>query len=379
MTGLSPLARHLAATVTAHRTARIPLGILRTAAHAADLSLAGDPDARRKLAGALDELTVAGIIRKPAAATRAAWDHTLQPPLPNWVQRPVAERPPTAGPATVTTTWHARLAWAATFVATERPTDNELALLHAANRYLAEHQPPEIVPMRERSWELLREEKALDTLSRGRLFAANRLTLADLHCERIPLPLVQWQIGDGPAALMVENHTTAHSLAHWLPADGSVGTVIWTGGSQLPQILASIPADWTRPLHYYGDLDLRGIEIAADGDHHSQALGLGPLTPASNLYRLLLDVGTPIKPRTRARLIAADHAILNWFPPDLRTPIGVIIAAGLRIPQEATGRSQLISIDPKDFDPCGVPTGSPSSPGVDRRNSPATQHGRAHS
>ncbi|GAA2531575.1 Wadjet anti-phage system protein JetD domain-containing protein [Pilimelia columellifera] len=363
MTGPSPLARHLATAVTNHRTTRIPVNVLRTAAHAADLSLAGHPDARRRLAAALDELTSAGLIRTPAATTRTAWDHTLQPPLPNWVQRLTAQRAPITLPAPVTTAWHARLAWAAAFVASERPTDNELALLHAANRYLAGHQPPEIVPMRERSWELLREEKALDALIRGRLFAANRLTLADLHCERIPLPPVQWQVGDGPAALLVENHTTAHSLACWLPANGSVGTVIWTGGSQLPQILASMPADWSRPLSYYGDVDLRGIEIAADGNHHAQALGLGPLTPASNLYRLLLEVGAPVKPKTRARIIAADHAILNWFPPDLRAPIGVIIAAGQRIPQEATGRSQLSNIDPNEFALCGAATSPPSSPG----------------
>jgi hypothetical protein len=348
VTSLSPLARHLAATVTAHRTARVPIDILRAAAHAADLSLAGAPDARRKLAAALDELTTAGIIRTPAK--RAAWDHTIQPPLPTWVQRPATERAPAPAPAAVTTTWHARLAWAATFVATERPTGTEVALLLAANRYLAGHQPTDIVPMRERSYELLHEEKALDTLSRGRLFAPNRLTLADLHCERIPLPIVQWPVGNGPAALLVENHTTAHSLARWLLcADGAIGNVIWTGGSQLPQILASLPADWTSPLYYYGDLDLRGIEIAADGDHHSRALGLGRLSPASNLYRLLLEIGTPIKPKSRARVVAPDDTILEWFPPDLRTPIGAIIAAGLRIPQEATGRSQLTDIDPKNF------------------------------
>ncbi|MDG9674843.1 Wadjet anti-phage system protein JetD domain-containing protein [Micromonospora sp. DH14] len=359
MTSFSPLASHLAATVAAHRTARIALGALRTAAHAADLSLAGDPNARRKLAAALDELTTAGMIRVPAK--RAAWDHTVQPPLPTWVQRIAARQPPASEPAAVTTTWHARLAWAASFVTTERPTDAELALLHAANRYLAGHRPTDIVPMRERSWELLHDEKALDTISRGRLFAKNRLALADLHCERIPLPVVQWPVGDGPAALMVENHTTAHSLARWLPAEGSVGTVIWTGGSQLPQILASLPSDWTSSLYYYGDLDLRGIEIAADGDHHAQALGLGPLAPASNLYKLLLDTGTPIKSKTRTRLVAADHAILDWFPSDLRAPIGTIIAAGLRIPQEATGRRQLANIEPHCFDPLQLDGRLPSA------------------
>ncbi|MFF5230306.1 Wadjet anti-phage system protein JetD domain-containing protein [Dactylosporangium sp. NPDC000521] len=347
MTHLSALASHLAAAVAAHRTGRIPLSVLRAAAHTADLSLAGDADARRKLAAALDELTTNGIIRRPA--NRAAWDHTIQPPLPNWVQRRTERQSPTPAPATVTTAWHARLAWAAAFVADERPTTAELTLLHAANRYLAGHQPNDIVPMRERSWELLHDEKALDTLSRGRLFTPNRLTPTDLHCERIPLPIIQWQVGAGTDALMVENHTTAHSLARWLHPDDTIGVVIWTGGNQLPQVLASLPTDWQRPLHYYGDLDLRGIEIAADGTNHAQALGLGPLTPASNLYRLLLQCGTPQKPKTRVRHVAADDGILDWFPPDLRQPIGAIIAAGLRIPQEATGTKQLASIDPRTF------------------------------
>jgi hypothetical protein len=341
------LARHLEAAITAHRTARIPLGELRNAAHAADLSLAGDPDARRKLAAVLDELTTAGIIRTPV--NRTAWNHTVQPPLPNWVQRPAARRTSAPIPEAVTTAWHARLSWAATFIATERPTTAELTLLHTANRYVAGHQPAKVVPMRERSWDLLRNEKALDTLSRGRLFAPNRLTLADLHCERIPLPIIQWPVGNGPAALLVENHTTAHSLAHCLRADGSIGRVVWTGGSQLPQILASLPDDWTSPLYYYGDLDLRGIEIAADGHAQAQALGLGPLTPAASLYRLLLDIGDPVKAKSRPRTIAAEH-ILAWLPPDLRAPVAAIITEGLRIPQEATGMDQFAGIDPADFD-----------------------------
>lgn len=343
---LSPLARHLAAAITAHRTARITLGVIRTAAHTADLSLTGDPGARRKLAAALTELTAAGIIRTPAKSD--AWDHTIQPPLPAWVQRPATERPTPKATPPVTTAWHAQLAWAATFIDTERPTNAELTLLHAANRYLASHQPPATAPMRERSYELLHDEKALDTLSRGRLFAPKRLTLAELHCERVPLPIVEWPVGTGAATLLVENHTTAHSIAHWLPADAPIGTVIWTGGNQLPQILASLPTGWTSPLHYYGDLDLRGIEIAADGHQHAQALGLGPLTPATNLYQLLLHVGTPIKPKSRVRTTAAEH-VLDWFPPSLRTPIATLITAGLRIPQEATGKQQLTTIDPHSF------------------------------
>ncbi|MEU8658042.1 hypothetical protein, partial [Actinoplanes philippinensis] len=251
-TALGPLARCLHDTIRSHRTARIPLDELRRAAHSADLSLAGDPGGRRRLADAIDQLVTAGLLRLPVK--RDAWDNTIQPPLPTWVQRPAVTRPARPATAPVTTAWHARLAWAATFIESERPSTAELALLHAANRFLAENSPPPVVAMRERSWELLRDEKALDTLSRGRLFARHRLKLSDLYCRRVPLPIAQWEIGEGPAALLVENHTTAHTLAQWLPADGQVGVVIYSGGSQLPQMLASLPDGWASPLYYYGDL-----------------------------------------------------------------------------------------------------------------------------
>lgn len=344
---LSTLAARLAEAIAAHRTAKITLTDLRRHAYNADLSLAGNPDARRRLADTITELRDAGLIRVPAAS--AAWDHTVQPGLPTWVQRPPKAKPTPSQPTTVAISWHARLSWAAALIDRGRPTPAELTLLKTVNNYLAHGHPRPIVPIRERSYDLLGDEKALDTISRGRLFTEGRLTLADLYCERLPLPIASWPVGAGPVTLLVENHTTAHTLAQWLPTPGQIGTVIYSAGSQLPQILASLPTDHTGPLYYFGDLDLRGVEIAADGNHRALELGLGPLEPAAGLYRLLLHAGKPMPAKSRLRSPSGAH-VYDWLPPHTRTRIEEIIASGARIAQEAVGSDVLATLDPSTFD-----------------------------
>jgi hypothetical protein len=246
--------------------------------------------------------------------------------------------------------WHASLSWAAAFIAREHPTPAEMSLLEAANRYLAEANPRTTIAARERSLQLLHDEKALDTLSRGRLFEPGRLTLTDLRCIRLPLPVPTWPIGDGPAILLIENHTTAHTLAHWLGAGGAVGTVIWSGGNQLPQILQSMPDTHGRSLSYFGDLDHRGIEIAADGNQVAHDLGLGPLHPAGGLYRLLLQAGAPIPSKIRTPAKSPNPA-LAWLPLDLRDQVAEILISGYRIAQEAVNAEILAALSPTEYDP----------------------------
>lgn len=259
-------------------------------------------------------------------------------------------RPTEPAPATVPIAWHARLSWAAGLIDRGRPTPAELVLLKTVNDYLARGVPRPVVPIRERSYDLLGDEKALDAISRGRLFAEGRLTLTDLYCERLPLPIASWPVGAGPVTLLVENHTTAHTLARWLPATGQIGAVIYSAGSQLPQILASLPPDHAGPLYYYGDLDLRGVEIAADGHQRALELGLGPLKPAAGLYRLLVQVGKPMPVKSRLRSPSGPH-VYDWLPPSNRAHIEKIIANGDRIAQEATGSDVLASQDPFAFEP----------------------------
>ena len=164
------------------------------------------------------------------------------------------------------------------------------------------------------------------------------------------MPLATWSVGVGPVTLLVENHTTAHTLAGWLPPAGDIGEVIFSAGSQLPQVLASLPEDHAGPLAHFGDLDLRGVEIAADGHQRSLDLGLGPLLPAGGLYRLILQVGKA-KPTKSRRRVPAGPQVYGSLPTDLQEPVEQIIAAGSRIAQEAASTDVLAGLDTSTFDP----------------------------
>jgi hypothetical protein len=74
----------------------------------------------------------------------------------------------------VKVTWHATLGWAAA----GGWTAEEERLLHAVNDWLIPGRPKTVVPVQERSLELLGDEKALARYLRGRLFRVpGRLTL----------------------------------------------------------------------------------------------------------------------------------------------------------------------------------------------------------
>jgi hypothetical protein len=203
-----------------------------------------------------------------------------------------------------------------------------------------------IVPLRERSLQLAGDEKMLDTVSRGRLFAPGRLSLGLLSAVRVSPPLVRQEVGEGPLLLLVENFATYHSLAATLPADGEVGTVGYSAGNTLGTVLTAIADEGQRPqaLAYFGDLDTRGLEIAAAGARLATELGLPPLNPAERLYRLLIEHGRPALTGTysgpgKARAAAA------WLPAALRAPVLDILLAGKRLAQEAVGREVLSRAD----------------------------------
>lgn len=340
MSVLSPLAAALAQAVERHRTARIDVEDLRQAALAADLSLAGSPDARTRLADALAELELAGVVTLPVGA--AGWDSWPRPRLPRWVRR---RRSRAAAPAPARSVgWHARLSWVPTFLATERPTATERSLLEAVNTFLAADAEHLTVPLRERSLQLIGDEKALDALSRGRLFLPGRLSLPLLCARRITPPLLRHRVGAGPVLLLVENYATYHSLAATLPADGEVGVVAYGAGNTLGAVLTTVADEPPPALAYFGDLDLRGLEIAFAAAQSVGGLGLPPLFPAAHLYALLLDHG---KPATAKRHPPAERVrrALEWLPDLLRERAGDVLGRGRRLAQEAVGLELLTRVE----------------------------------
>lgn len=335
---LSPLAAALAGVVAAARTVRVPVEALRAAAADADLSMRGDADARR-LADAIDELAAAGLVTLPKAA--ALWQHSPRPPLPTWVARPTEPR--VDRPRQIPVAWHAALSWVPAFLAEDRPTPGEQALLRAANAWLGAGASRLVVPLRERSLQLTGDEKALDVASRGRLFIAGRLRLELLAARRTSPPVADALVGRGAVALLVENWATFESLAAALPPDGSIGRLVYSAGNTLGVVLSALADAPPQELAYFGDLDTRGLEIPASGAHLAGQLGLPRLTAAAGLYRLLLEHGRPAPAETRPDAHRVTRAV-GWLPAALRPHAQAVLAAGERLAQEAVGLELLTTV-----------------------------------
>jgi hypothetical protein len=339
---LSALAVTLQAAVRVSGRTRVPVEDLRQAALAADLSFSGSPDSRGRLLAAIRELEAVGEVTLPRGGS--GWEAVPRPAVPRWVARPAKTKPGHAAEPAVA--WHADLSWVPAFLAADQPTAAERLLLRAVNGFLGAGGSDMIVPLRERSLQLAGDEKMLDTVSRGRLFAPGRLSLGLLSAVRVSPPLVRQEVGEGPLLLLVENFATYHSLAATLPADGEVGTVGYSAGNTLGTVLTAIADEGQRPraLAYFGDLDTRGLEIAAAGAQLATALGLPPLTPAERLYRLLIEHGHPAATGTYTGPGRATAAAA-WLPADLRAPVLDVLFAGKRLAQEAVGREVLSRAD----------------------------------
>jgi hypothetical protein len=80
-------------------------------------------------------------------------------------------------------------------------------------------------------------------------------------------------------------------------------------------VLTAIADEGERPgaLAYFGDLDVRGLEIAAAGARLAAELGLPPLNPAERLYRFLADHGHPARAGTCPDPAKARAAV-TWLP-----------------------------------------------------------------
>jgi hypothetical protein len=330
---LSALATTLHAVVTRSSRARVPVEDLRQAALKADLSFAGSPDARSRLADAIRELEASGAVTLPRSSS--GWESLPRPPLPRWVARPAEQKPP--APPEPAVSWHASLSWVPAFLAAERPSRTERALLRAVNAFLGAGGSALVVPLRERSLQLTRDEKALDTMSRGRLFMSGRLSLDQIGARRTSPPVVRQRVGTGPVTLVVENFATYESLAATLPSDGEVGEVVYGAGNTLGVVLSALADNGpVEGLSYFGDLDVRGLEIASAGTRLAVELGLPALLPAARLYQLLVEHGQAAPADSTPEPVKAGAAV-GWLPPALRTAVLDVLVAGNRLAQEAVG------------------------------------------
>jgi Uncharacterized protein conserved in bacteria C-term(DUF2220) len=301
---------------------------LRSHAVAVDPLIAHAADADVRLARLVDALVERGALRLPRRRASAV---DILPATAFLVDNEtIGHRRMSTG----TRPWCRELRW---FLSVPDVTPEEFRAMEQLNDFLiggGAERP--IVPLRERSLPIFKDEKTLDRLARGRLRH---------HCDLIALarayrphpPLHHARIGDGPWALVAENYDTYHSLRDLCPADGDIGIVAYGTGSHFTgAVLSFLDIDAKRPqrILYFGDIDPRGLRMPILASELAVQEGLPPVEPAAALYRLLFDVGEPRPLRSEAKV---HDDWIRWLPSDLRTRTRDMLRARRRLAQEWVG------------------------------------------
>ncbi|WP_306372020.1 Wadjet anti-phage system protein JetD domain-containing protein [Nocardia sp. CC216A] len=332
------MARALADHMARASRQKVDIEELYSAAVAFDRSLATVPTARDEIRSALDELAAAGLVVLPSGAKH--FDARDTPALPKWVRRPPRER--------VVRETKARRIWPAALEAAGRiaTRDDEIRVLELVTAFLRDggaDRPS--VPQRERSLELFGDEKRIDGLLSTRLFRSGALTLELLRCHSVPIPFVsQWVSGtrdpQGTALLIAENHHTYASLLEvtrvHAAAGGPARHVGYGTGGQFPSAVLSVSLLSPKPdrILYFGDIDLKGLQIPTAAHIAATRAGLPAVAPALPLYELLFEFRCT---RPTAPIAAATAAeVAAWLGP-LSVRARDLLVGGLRLPQEAVG------------------------------------------
>lgn len=332
------MAAAIAAAVAGHRTRTVPLAVVLAAAASVDHTAASIVGWRARVSGAVDELVAAGLVAVP----KTKFDWSAEPPLPAYVTRPAPPAPEgAAGPVV----WHEELSWAAEADDAGTLSAAERRFLAQVNQWLPTRRGM-VVPLRERSLEILGDEKALERRMVGPLFAPRRLSFELLECEPCWPPVHQQVFGPG-GWLVVENYTTYVSLSRCAAASGFNGRVVWSSGTQVGTRLAELAVTEDPPsaLWYFGDVDAGGFRVARSASRRVAELHFPSLEPARALYTLAVEHGRPRPdPDSPGAADVADWAA-RWIGGPTGDSVAALVRAGRRVVQETVGSELLAGRD----------------------------------
>ena len=332
-TRLSAQAARCAEALRALPSARVPLRDLWRVLD--ETGSAAGTRCRHVLAGLIDELASAEVIRLPADR---CYDHVGQPFLPLFV---------TVRPAEATSErdvrWHPELSW----VPHDELTPSQVDRLEEVNTWLYQRGDDLVVPVRERSLEIFGHEKTLDNLLVTDLFAPGRLSLGTLRARRAVPSLHTRVVSEGDVLLVVENSDTFDSVARALARrPGRVGTVAWGAGAAFEASVLSVVdlAATVSEIRYFGDLDRSGLHVPIKASEMAAASRLPAVRPAVGLYSVLLRIGRPRSGQPRVAEPAAER-LTAWLDPAHREPAMGLLTSGHRLAQEAVGLAHLLRHD----------------------------------
>lgn len=303
------------------------------------------PEERRLLVAALAALESRGTVRLPPHNGRR-WDRSLTPAVPKSVDV-VREAPPPREFVWRTFPWHANLHWV---VDCRVLSAQQLEFLRRVHEALVCGTLQELAPLKYRSLQLTGNEKGLASLATTSLFGPDRLTLEGLGCLPDAVPLAWEQVGKGGRMVIFENagpFAVARRVLSELPAR-PYDVVAYGGGRAVLAALGHIRTIEHRfeSIHYVGDLDDVGLDIACAARTIADRLGLPPLLPAVELHRQMLEAaaafGQPQGWASPATLTAAERSrAITFLPEELRELVVTLLQAGRRIPEEVLGPAEM--------------------------------------
>jgi hypothetical protein len=303
------------------------------------------PAERRLLLEALKAIEVRGSVRLPPERGKR-WDRSMDPAVPTSVDL-VREQP---GPPPFpwrTFPWHPHLHWV---VQCKILSAQQVKFLRRVHEGLVNGTFREPAPLKYRSLQLTGNEKSLASLATTSLFGDTRLTLEMLACLPDALPLAWEAVGEGGRMLIFENagpFAVARRVLGELMAR-PYDLVAYGGGRSVLAALGHIKTIEHRveSIHYVGDLDHAGLDIACSAKKCARELELPLIAPATELHRQMLSAaqefghpqGWPAQERFADR---ERKRLLDVLASDVRYEVERVLQAGRRIPEEVLGPHEL--------------------------------------
>lgn len=303
------------------------------------------PDGRRCLMRLLRELEASEVLRLPVGhGTR--WDRNSTIPTPTSIDLKIDEKRTSTEWRDYP--WHPRLQWV---LNRSQLSEQQCVFLKKIQQGLVDGWFETLAPLKYRSLQLTGDEKKLVSLCKTRLFGEGRLTLSMLGCDPDILPMVIERVSDAADFLIFENAAPYMLARNVLRASSNppVGRIAYGSGHQVGksiEYIALLEAP-VRNVFYVGDLDMRGIYIAAKLQSHCAANDLARVHPATVLHEQMLAsanrLGAPRGwPDQSRRTSAAGDWVFQFLEPAIRDEIKTIVDSGHRIPEETLTESDLI-------------------------------------
>lgn len=243
--------------------------------------------------------------------------------------------------------WHPHLHWVGQC---RRLSTQQIEFLQRVHEGLVNGAFREPVPLKYRSLQLTGDEKMLALLASTSLFKDSRLTFELLACLPDALPLAWEAAGEGGRMVIFEN---AGPFAVARRVLGELATrpydmIAYGGGRGILAALGHLKTI-ERPIdsiHYVGDLDHAGLDIAWGVRRRAQQLGLPAVAPASELHKQMLSsakaFGHPRGWECEEHFPDSERQrLLEVLMADVRNEVGLILQAGRRIPEEVLGPDEL--------------------------------------